>query len=94
MLGAIIGDMVGRPYEFTGKKDYNFPFFNRYCTTTDDSYMTVAVGRALQNCIDNLDDIEALKNQCLNEIVTETIDDPSGPGYCFIEETMIFHERK
>ena len=60
MLGAIIGDMVGRPYEFKGKKDYNFPFFNRYCTTTDDSYMTVAIGRALQNCIDNLDDIEAL----------------------------------
>ena len=65
MLGAIIGDMVGRPYEFTGKKDYDFPFFNRYCATTDDSYMTVAVGRALQNCIDNLDDIEALKKEAI-----------------------------
>jgi type I restriction enzyme M protein len=65
MLGVIIGDMVGRPYEFTGKKDYNFPFFNRYCTTTDDSYMTVAVGRALQNCINDLDDIEALKKETI-----------------------------
>ena len=65
MLGAIIGDMVGKPYEFTGKKDYNFPFFNRHCTTTDDSYMTVAIGRALQNCIDNLDDIEALKKEAI-----------------------------
>ena len=65
MLGVIIGDMVGSPYEFTGKKDYNFPFFNRHCTTTDDSYMTVAVGRALQNCIDNLDDIEALKKEAI-----------------------------
>ena len=65
MLGAIIGDMVGRPYEFKGKKEYNFPFFNRHCTTTDDSYMTVAIGRALQNCIDNLDDIEALKKEAI-----------------------------
>ena len=65
MLGAIIGDMVGSPYEFQGKKDYNFPFFNRHCTTTDDSYMTVAVGRALQNCINNLDDIEALKKEAI-----------------------------
>lgn len=46
-------------------KDYDFPFFNRYCTTTDDSYMTVAVGRALQNCINNLDDIEALKKETI-----------------------------
>lgn len=49
MLGAIIGDMVGSPYEFhpwRGAAEA-FPLFSPRSRFTDDTVMTVAVGRAL-----------------------------------------------
>ncbi len=48
MYGAILGDIIGSPYEFDmGSKTKDFPFFDRGCTFTDDSVMTVAVAEAL-----------------------------------------------
>ena len=46
MLGAIIGDIIGSPYEFESSKSTDFQLFNEGCTPTDDSVMTVAVGCA------------------------------------------------
>lgn len=46
MLGAIIGDVVGSPYEFGSPKTKNFLFFQPSCRPTDDSIMTIAVGCA------------------------------------------------
>ena len=46
MLGAIIGDIVGSPYEFESFKTTNFELFTFECVPTDDSIMTVAVGCA------------------------------------------------
>lgn len=46
MLGAIIGDIIGSPYEFGAEKTKNFPLFLPGCRPTDDSIMTVAVGCA------------------------------------------------
>lgn len=54
MLGAIIGDIVGSPYEFS----YNrmnmsgIPFWNRDCRFTDDTVMTLAVADALMRSLD------------------------------------------
>ena len=48
MYGAILGDIIGSPYEFDrGKKTKNFRLFDRGCGFTDDSVMTVAVAEAL-----------------------------------------------
>ena len=48
MIGAILGDMVGAPYEFDrGSKTKDFEFWNRDCMFTDDSVMTIAVAEAL-----------------------------------------------
>ena len=48
MYGAILGDIIGSPYEFDrGKKTRDFPFFDRGCSFTDDSVMTIAVAEAL-----------------------------------------------
>lgn len=47
MLGAIFGDIVGSVYEFRNTKDYNFPLLKDYSRPTDDSYMTLAVCKAL-----------------------------------------------
>lgn len=45
MIGAILGDIIGSPYEFDrGNKSKDFPLFSRKSTYTDDSVMTLAVG--------------------------------------------------
>lgn len=47
MLGAIIGDIVGSPYEFGSRKRMDFPLFSPSSRPTDDSLMTIAVGLGL-----------------------------------------------
>ena len=48
MYGAILGDMIGAPYEFDrGGKTKDFPLFTEESRFTDDTVMTVAVAEAL-----------------------------------------------
>lgn len=48
MYGAILGDIIGSPFEFDrGNKTKNFELFTRGCRFTDDSVMTVAIAEAL-----------------------------------------------
>ena len=57
MYGAILGDMIGAPYEFDrGSKTKEFPMFTEESQFTDDSVMTVAVAEAL---LDTLGGTEA-----------------------------------
>ena len=59
MLGAIIGDIIGSPYEFSSGKSKSFPLFVGGCRPTDDSVMTAAVALA---CLDGaLEDREAFQ---------------------------------
>ncbi|MCD7737496.1 MAG: hypothetical protein LUH58_00415 [Lachnospiraceae bacterium] len=44
MYGAILGDIIGSPYEFDrGKKTKDFELFTKGAAFTDDSVMTVTV---------------------------------------------------
>lgn len=44
MYGAILGDLIGSPYEFDmGNKTKDFPLFSERSTFTDDTVMTLAV---------------------------------------------------
>ena len=48
MYGAILGDIIGSPYEFgRGEKTKEFPLFSEKSRFTDDTVMTVAVAEAL-----------------------------------------------
>ena len=50
MYGAILGDMIGSPYEFDrGGKTKVFPLFPDDAVFTDDSVMTIAVAEAFLN---------------------------------------------
>ena len=53
MLGAIIGDMIGSPYEFDENniKTCDFPLWNGRSRFTDDSVMTVAIASALMDVL-------------------------------------------
>lgn len=44
MLGAILGDIIGSPYEFHPIKTKDFDLLTPACHPTDDTIMTVAVG--------------------------------------------------
>lgn len=57
MYGAILGDMIGAPYEFDrGQKTKDFPLFGRGTEFTDDSVMTIAVAEALMDSIGKPDE--------------------------------------
>ena len=57
MYGAILGDMIGAPYEFDrSPKTKEFPLFSRGTQFTDDSVMTIAVGEALLDTVGRADD--------------------------------------
>lgn len=47
MLGAIIGDVVGSRFEFNNHRSKDFDLFVGQCEATDDSIMTIAIGKAL-----------------------------------------------
>ena len=48
MYGAILGDIIGSPFEFDrGDKTKDFDLFTKGCNFTDDSVMTIAIAEAL-----------------------------------------------
>ena len=57
MYGAILGDMIGAPFEFDrGGKTKDFPLFCKYSRFTDDTVMTIAVAEALMDTLGQSDD--------------------------------------
>ena len=50
MIGAIVGDIVGSKYEFNNIKTKDFPLFSNGCRFTDDTVMTLAIFKALDDC--------------------------------------------
>lgn len=70
MYGAILGDMIGAPYEFDrGDKTKDFPLFSRGSQFTDDSVMTIAVAEALLGLdVDAADDaVRPAVVKCMQE---------------------------
>ena len=57
MFGAILGDMIGAPYEFDqGDKTKDFPLFSKHSEYTDDTVMTIAVAEGLLASLDLQDE--------------------------------------
>ena len=65
MIGAILGDIIGSPYEFDewNIKTKDFPLFKDESDSTDDSVMTLAVAHGFMNAGRDADD-EKIK-ECL-----------------------------
>ncbi len=58
MYGAILGDIIGEPFEFDrGKKTKDFPLFSKGPKFTDDSVMIIAVAEALLDSAGKTDDV-------------------------------------
>ena len=71
MIGAIIGDIVGSPYEFDrGEKIKDFgPLFIDESEYTDDSVMTIAVADGLMKAGLNSDD-ETISHEVIKAMNT------------------------
>ena len=68
MIGAILGDIIGSPYEFDrGNKSKDFPLFSKESTFTDDTVMTVAVCKAFIDAQPNSND-EQIRNALANSM--------------------------
>ena len=66
MYGAILGDIIGSPYEFDmGDKTKNFPLFLESSTYTDDTVMTLAVAAAFMRTRPDMTDEEIRKELVL-----------------------------
>ena len=68
MYGAILGDIIGSPYEFSGnRKTKDFPLFIRTSQFTDDSVMTIAVAEAFLDARGETDD-DAIRGQLIRSM--------------------------
>ena len=79
MIGAILGDMIGSPYEFDlGNKSKEFPLFSRKSVFTDDTVMTIAVAKAFMEAGSDAADeeIHLLLKRKMNHLVRK------GDGLC------------
>ncbi|MBO4472433.1 MAG: ADP-ribosylglycohydrolase family protein [Clostridia bacterium] len=68
MLGAIIGDVVGSRFEFSGKKNKNFELFSDYSRFTDDTVMTCAVAKALLDCKGDYEELSERAVRCMQAL--------------------------
>ncbi len=69
MYGAIIGDIVGSVYEFNNHRSKDFTFLTEENYFTDDSVMTIAVGKALhESKKNNYEDLEKQLIYWMHEI--------------------------
>lgn len=68
MYGAILGDIIGSPYEFDRSgKTKDFPLFSPESRFTDDTVMTVAIADAFLSCPAGASD-EAIRQQLIRSM--------------------------
>ena len=68
MLGAIIGDIVGSRFEWNNIKTKEFELFTNKNFVTDDSIMTLAVGKAILLSQKDLSRLNQFTVQCMQEV--------------------------
>lgn len=68
MIGAIIGDIVGSRFEWNNHRSKEFELFTGDCFATDDSIMTLAVGKALVESKNDWSDLGEQAVRCMQEV--------------------------
>ena len=68
MLGAIIGDIVGSRFEWHNIHTKSFDLFTPECFATDDSIMTLAIGKAIMDCNGDYYDLDEKAVKAMQEV--------------------------
>ena len=66
MLGALIGDIAGSPYDWSNCQSKDFPLLEPRCRMTDDSVMTAAVASAV--LMGDLENLDAFRQNVITEM--------------------------
>lgn len=67
MFGAIVGDIIGSRFEYCGIKTKDFELFTRKNGFTDDTVLTLAIGKAMLECNGNYLDLDQRVTTALRE---------------------------
>ncbi len=67
MIGAIIGDIIGSRFEFDNYRKKDFELFAPGCSPTDDSVMTIALGKAILGCNGDYTNLSQRATECMQE---------------------------
>ena len=81
MIGAIIGDIVGSRFELFGIKTKEFKLFNKTNTFTDDTVLTIAIGKALLMCKGDYSQLEQNAILCMKEFGKKYPNAGYGPNF-------------
>lgn len=68
LLGAIAGDIIGSRFEWNRIKHKDFELFAPECRATDDSIMTLAIGKAILECGDDWEMLYYEAERCMHEV--------------------------
>lgn len=68
MIGAIIGDIVGSRFKWDNHRSKEFELFTGDCFATDDSIMTLAIGKALMESENDWNDLGEQAVRCMQEV--------------------------
>lgn len=68
MIGAIIGDIVGSRFEWDNHRSKEFELFTEDCFATDDSIMTLAIGKALMESKNDWNNLGEQAVRCMQEV--------------------------
>ena len=68
MLGAIIGDIIGSRFEWANIKTKDFRLFTTKCFATDDSIMTLAIGRAIMDADGDMDALPTITVKAMQAV--------------------------
>ena len=68
MIGAIIGDIAGSRFEWNNHRSKDFELLTPKCFATDDSIMTLAVGKALMCSKPDWSDLPEQAVRCMQEV--------------------------
>ncbi|MCD8206085.1 MAG: ADP-ribosylglycohydrolase family protein [Clostridia bacterium] len=70
MIGAIIGDIAGSRFEWNNYRNKDFLIFHKDDFMTDDSYMTIAVAKAIKDCNGSYDNLSGMATRWMQEVGT------------------------
>jgi len=68
MIGAIVGDIVGSRFEWDNYRRKDFELFTSKCFATDDSIMTLAIGKALMESKPDWSDLAEQAVRWMHEV--------------------------
>ena len=70
ILGAVMGDIIGSRFEGHNYRAKDFNLFDKYCRFTDDSTLTIAIGKALLECNGDYTNLTEKTSENLIQIAT------------------------